>query len=147
MSSWLCKGLILKQGSVLSFALQLLLVFTWCLYVSHSPPFSLPLLSVSVPFSASVTLLLSSCHVFVFSFPADARCECDKGRRRFRAEVFRGDVGRGAQPGTHRATDTHGRGQSIHISVELILRVFVNVENPEHPSIPKSVFFSFPSLT
>lgn len=72
---WLSRGFILKRGSVWSFALQLLLVFTWCLYVSHSPPFSSPLLSVSISVSVTLKIFFFSRLCFLFS------CRCKVWRR------------------------------------------------------------------
>lgn len=86
------------------------LVLTWRLNVSRSPPLFTASLSAPVDY-------------FLCFLSADARC--GKGRRR--AEVYWGDVGRGAQSDTHRATDPHGRRQSLHISVELIMRVHASV--------------------
>lgn len=124
------------------------------LCVKLCPPAALDLHMMFLCLSFSALLLTSSVsvspllsflsHLFVLSSSVDARC--GKGRQWFGAEIYWGDVGRGAQPSTNRAADTHGRGQSLHISVELILRVclFSEREPEQHPSILKSMFFSFP---
>lgn len=65
--------------------------------------------------------------IFFFLIFTDARC--GKDRQRFRAKVYWGDTGRSVQPSTSRATDTHGRRQSLYISVELILLVCSVNEN------------------
>ena len=108
----------------------------------HSPPFPSPLL-VSVRLSFPLLSLLSPlCFSLSLSLSADARC--GDGRQRHGAEVHGGDVGRGAQPGTHRAADAHGRGQSLNISVEpTLLCVFVR-ESEHHPCVPPLVPFFFP---
>lgn len=82
-------------------------------------------------FCQFLSLFLFLTSLFSSFFSADARC--GDGRQWLGAEVYRGDVGRGAQPGAHRAADTHGRGQSLHISVELTVLV---------ASVPKSVLTS-----
>jgi len=135
----LSKWFILKQSSVLSVTLKLL-------WSSHDVSMSLILLHFyhSVSFSHSFLCSLFS--------PADARC--GKGRRRVRAEVSWGDVGGDAQSDTHGAADTHGRRQSLHIPVELMmcvcLCVCVSVQERTITTAPllKSVLlFPIPDLS
>lgn len=130
-SFWKC----LSDFSLMTLHIEVKLCVKLC------PPATLALHMMSLCRSFSAFLLTSSvsfCLSFFSSrlcfplfFSADARC--GNGRQWFGAEVYRGDVGRGAQPGAHRAADTHGRGQSLHISVELTVLV---------ASVPKSVLTS-----
>lgn len=145
-----CKHVFLKQYSdhVLMNFYMIHNEAKLCVKLCPPAPLGLHMMSLWLSFSAflftsSVSFCLCFCHSIAFFFsllclfvppphtttppkpPADARC--GESRQWLGAEVYGGDVSRGFQPDTHRATDAHGRGQSLHISVQLILCVFLCV--------------------